>query len=45
LKPLQEFDYRVLKAPDAASALTIIESGMAIDLLFTDVVMPGVDFQ
>ncbi|WP_430246161.1 PAS domain S-box protein [Neorhizobium sp. DAR64861/K0K2] len=38
---LQELGYRVLKAPDAASALTIIESGMAIDLLFTDVVMPG----
>lgn len=38
---LQELGYRVLKAPDAASALTIIESGVAIDLLFTDVVMPG----
>jgi CheY-like chemotaxis protein len=31
----------VLKAKDAQSALTIIESGMPIDLLFTDVVMPG----
>ncbi|NSY14815.1 PAS domain S-box protein [Agrobacterium vitis] len=38
---LQELGYRVLKAPDAASALSIIESGMNIDLLFTDVVMPG----
>jgi len=31
----------VLKAGDAASALSIIDSGMPIDLLFTDVVMPG----
>jgi CheY-like chemotaxis protein len=33
--------YRVLKAPDAASALAVIESGVPIDVLFTDVVMPG----
>jgi len=38
---LQELGYRVLKAPDAAAALSIIESGVHIDLLFTDVVMPG----
>lgn len=38
---LQELGYRVLKAPDAAAALLVIESGAAIDLLFTDVVMPG----
>ena len=38
---LLELGYRVLKAKDAASALTVIESGVAIDLLFTDVVMPG----
>jgi PAS domain S-box-containing protein len=38
---LQELGYRVLKAPDATAALTIIESGISIDLLFTDVVMPG----
>jgi len=31
----------VLKAPDAASALAIVSSGIPIDLLFTDVVMPG----
>ena len=36
-----DLGYRVLKAKDAQSALTIIESGMPIDLLFTDVVMPG----
>ncbi len=33
--------YKVLKARDGQSALTILQSGMAIDLLFTDVVMPG----
>ncbi|MFK3736986.1 response regulator [Massilia sp. TN1-12] len=33
--------YRVLKAADAASALTVIDSGVHVDLLFTDVVMPG----
>lgn len=38
---LSELGYRVLKARDAASALTVIESGVEIDLLFTDVVMPG----
>jgi PAS domain S-box-containing protein len=38
---LSELGYRVLKASDAASALSIIDSGMQIDLLFTDVVMPG----
>ncbi|WLI88131.1 PAS domain S-box protein [Massilia sp. R2A-15] len=38
---LGEMGYRVLKANDAASALAIISSGMPIDLLFTDVVMPG----
>ncbi len=38
---LVELGYRVLKAKDAASALIVIESGVAIDLLFTDVVMPG----
>ena len=38
---LADLGYRILKAKDAASALTVIESGIAIDLLFTDVVMPG----
>ncbi len=38
---LGDLGYRVFKAADAASALAIIESGAAIDLLFTDVVMPG----
>jgi signal transduction histidine kinase/two-component SAPR family response regulator len=33
--------YRVLKANDGQSALIVLQSGIAIDLLFTDVVMPG----
>jgi signal transduction histidine kinase/CheY-like chemotaxis protein len=38
---LSDLGYRVLKAREAQSALVIIESGVPIDLLFTDVVMPG----
>jgi PAS domain S-box-containing protein len=38
---LGDLGYRVLKASDAQSALAIVESGVPIDLLFTDVVMPG----
>ncbi|HEX8536648.1 MAG TPA: ATP-binding protein, partial [Cystobacter sp.] len=38
---LSELGYRVLKAGDAQSALAIIQSGVPVDLLFTDVVMPG----
>ncbi|SFD02439.1 PAS domain S-box protein [Massilia yuzhufengensis] len=38
---LGELGYRVLKAPDASSAMAIVASGIPIDLLFTDVVMPG----
>jgi PAS domain S-box-containing protein len=38
---LRELGYQVLKAKDAMGALTILESGINIDLLFTDVVMPG----
>jgi signal transduction histidine kinase/DNA-binding response OmpR family regulator len=38
---LSELGYRVLKAKDTQSALATIESGIPIDLLFTDVVMPG----
>lgn len=38
---LTELGYTVFKAPDAAAALNVIESGLAIDILFTDVVMPG----
>jgi CheY-like chemotaxis protein len=38
---LSELGYRVLRAKDADNALVIIESGATIDLLFTDIVMPG----
>lgn len=38
---LSDLGYTVLKAHDAANALAVIESGIPIDLLFTDVVMPG----
>ncbi|WP_427184914.1 response regulator [Bordetella bronchialis] len=38
---LAELGYSVLKAKDAQSALAIVGSGVPIDLLFTDVVMPG----
>ncbi|MBA4111322.1 MAG: hybrid sensor histidine kinase/response regulator [Leptothrix sp. (in: Bacteria)] len=38
---LADLGYRVLKARDATSALSVIDSGMPIDVLFTDVVMPG----
>jgi PAS domain S-box-containing protein len=38
---LLDLGYRVLKAKDAQSALSVVESGSPIDLLFTDVVMPG----
>lgn len=38
---LADLGYRVLKAVDAASALNVIDSGISIDIMFTDVVMPG----
>jgi CheY-like chemotaxis protein len=38
---LQGLGYRVLKANDGQGALTILQSGIPIDMLFTDVVMPG----
>jgi PAS domain S-box-containing protein len=38
---LRDLGYTVLMARDAQSALAIVDSGAAIDLLFTDVVMPG----
>ena len=36
-----ELGYHVLQVPDATSALAVIKGGGEIDLLFTDVVMPG----
>ncbi|WP_435302633.1 response regulator [Paraburkholderia strydomiana] len=38
---LSGLGYTVLKANDAGQALTVVASGVHIDLLFTDVVMPG----
>jgi signal transduction histidine kinase len=38
---LEELGYRVLEAADAAEARRLLESSPAIDLLFTDVVLPG----
>lgn len=38
---VNELGYKVLKAENADQALTILASGIPIDLLFTDVVMPG----
>jgi len=38
---LSALGYQVLEAADAAAAAAIIESGREIDLVFTDVVMPG----
>lgn len=38
---LQGFGYRVLEARDGASAVALLHSPGTIDLLFTDVVMPG----
>lgn len=38
---LRGLGYDVLHADDGASALALLSTGVAIDLLFTDVVMPG----
>ncbi|MEX3924995.1 PAS domain S-box protein [Paraburkholderia sp. BR10936] len=41
IEMLTELGYVVLKADDAQGAMVIIRSGARIDLLFSDVVMPG----
>jgi len=38
---LEDLGYHVLQAAHAAEALSLIEEGARIDMLFTDVVMPG----
>jgi CheY-like chemotaxis protein len=39
---LESLGYRVITASNAAKALELVNSGTAFDLLFTDIVMPGV---
>ncbi|MGJ7546785.1 ATP-binding protein [Variovorax sp. LT1R16] len=41
VETLKELGYQVLVASDAEEALAVVKSGIKIDLLFTDVVMPG----
>jgi two-component system NtrC family sensor kinase len=41
VEALQERGYKVLSAPDGASALRLIENAPQIDLVLTDVVLPG----
>ena len=38
---LSALGYRVVGAADADQAMKVIDDGLAVDLLFTDVVMPG----
>nr|WP_325265893.1 response regulator [uncultured Rhizobium sp.] len=38
---LRDLGYSVITANDAESALVVLQSGVHVDLLFTDVVMPG----
>lgn len=38
---LTALGYRVLQAAHAGSAMSLIQSGIPIDLVFTDVIMPG----
>lgn len=41
VETLREFGFSVLQAVNAEQALKVVESGVKIDMLFTDVVMPG----
>jgi len=41
VRQLQELGYEVIEAENATAALTVLESSRPIDLVFTDVVMPG----
>ncbi|MEJ0065431.1 MAG: response regulator [Caulobacteraceae bacterium] len=41
LAMIEELGYRRLEAADAESALAVLEKGERVDLVFTDVVMPG----
>ncbi|HWA46114.1 MAG TPA: response regulator [Hypericibacter adhaerens] len=41
VKQLEEFGCRVLQAHDGHAALALLKEGQPVDLLFTDIVMPG----
>jgi len=41
IEMLNELGYRVMTASDGPSALEILKRGNQVDLIFTDVVMPG----
>ena len=41
VEALQERGYQVMSAPDGAAALKLIDGAPAIDLMLTDVVLPG----
>ena len=41
IRRLELIGYQVLEAPDGPSAIAILERGDAIDLVFTDLIMPG----
>jgi len=38
---LDQLGYRVFRAQSAAAALQLLQSGEAVDLLFSDIIMPG----
>lgn len=40
---LEDCGYTVLTAPDGATALSMLREGTRVDVLFTDIVMPGLD--
>ncbi len=43
VEALRELGYAVVSAPDGEAALALIEAGQPVSLLFTDVVMPGMN--
>jgi len=40
---LRDYGFKVLEAADASEALRILESGATVDLLFTDIGLPGLN--
>jgi CheY-like chemotaxis protein len=41
VESLRELGYAAIHVPDAAAAITRLEAGMDVTLLFTDIIMPG----